>query len=100
MFVLHPRGYVRDKLKTNRRKRITLHQDNASSHTSAQTTAFLSTQIIDLRSHPPYSPELAQNDFFLFPCVKNNMRGQRFSTPEETVVAFRMHVLEIIQSEW
>ena len=28
------------------------------------------------------------------------MRGQRFSTPEEVVDAFRMHVLEIPQSEW
>ena len=28
------------------------------------------------------------------------MRGQRFSTPEEAVDAFRMHVLEIPQSEW
>ena len=30
--------------KTNRRKRITLHHDKVSSHTLAQTTAFLSTQ--------------------------------------------------------
>ena len=28
------------------------------------------------------------------------MRGQRFSTLEEAVDAFRMHVLEISQSEW
>ena len=28
------------------------------------------------------------------------MRGQRFATPEEAVDAFRMHVLEIQQSEW
>ena len=28
------------------------------------------------------------------------MRGQRFSTAEEAVDAFRMHVLEIFQSEW
>ena len=27
------------------------------------------------------------------------MRGQRFSTPEEVVDAFKMHVLEIPQSE-
>ena len=51
-------------------------------------------------SHPPYSTDLAPNDFFLFPCVKNKMKGQRFSTPEEAVDAFRMHVLEIPQSEW
>ena len=68
--------------KTNHRRRITFHPDNASSHTSAQTTAFLSTQNIDLISHPPYSSDLAPNDFFLFPYVKNKMRGQRLSTPE------------------
>ncbi len=86
--------------KTNRQRRITLHQDNASSHTSAQTTAFLSTQNIELMGHPPYSPDLAPNDFFLFPYVKNKLRGQRFSTPEEAVAAFRMHVLEVPHSEW
>ena len=50
--------------------------------------------------YPPYSPNLAANDFFLFAYVKNKMRGQRFSTPEEAVDAFRMHVVEIPQSEW
>ena len=49
-------------------------------------------------SYPPYSPDLARNDFFLFPYV-NEMRGQRFSTPEEAVDAFRMLVMEIPQSE-
>ena len=62
--------------------------------------AFLSTQNLDLISHPPCSPDLASNDFFLFPYVKNKMRGQRFATPAEAVDAFRMHVLEISQSEW
>ena len=85
--------------KTNRRRRNTLHHDNASCHTSAQTTAFLSTQNIDLMIHPPYSPDLAPNDPLLFPYVKTKMRRQRFSTPEEAVDAFRMHVLEIPQSE-
>ena len=51
-------------------------------------------------SHPPYSPDLAPNDFFIYPYVKNRMRGQRFSTPDEAVYAFRKHVLEIPQSEW
>ena len=51
-------------------------------------------------SHCPYSPDLSPNDFFLFPFVKNKMRGQRFSTPEEAVEAFKAHVLEIPASEW
>ena len=51
-------------------------------------------------SHPPHNPDLAPNDFFLFQNIKNKMRFQCFSTSEETVDAFRMHVLEIPQSEW
>ena len=51
-------------------------------------------------NHPPYSPDLAPNDFFLLPYVKNKMRGQRFSITEEAVDAFRMHVAYIPQSEW
>ena len=81
--------------KIDHRRRITLHHDNASSHISAQTTAFLSSQNIDLMSHPPYSPDLAPNDIFLFLYVKNKMRDQRFSTPEKAFDAFRMHVSKI-----
>ena len=51
-------------------------------------------------SHPAYSPDLAPNEYFLFPYVKNKMRGQRFSTSQEAVDTFRMHVLGIPQSQW
>ncbi|XP_025152513.1 histone-lysine N-methyltransferase SETMAR-like [Harpegnathos saltator] len=90
-------GKIRE---TNRRRRIILHQDNASSHTSAQTRDFLRTEKVELMGYPPYSPDLAPNDFFLFPQIKNKLRGQHFSTPEEAVDAFKMHVLEVPQSEW
>ena len=46
-----------------------------------------------------YSPDFAPNELFLFLYVKYNIRGQIFSTPEEAIDAFRMHVL-IHQSEW
>jgi len=45
--------------------------------------------------HPPYSPDLAPNDFFLFPKIKDKLRGQRFSTAEEAVETFKAHVLEV-----
>ena len=50
--------------ETNRRRRITLHHDNASSYTSTQTTASLSTQNIDLMSHPPCSPWHRMTSFY------------------------------------
>lgn len=86
--------------KNNQRRRIILHHDNASCHTSQETTTFLDGQKIELMGHPPYSPDLAPNDFYLFPNVKNKLRGQRFSTREDAVDAFKQHVLEIPQSEW
>lgn len=86
--------------KNNAKRRIILHHDNASSHTSHETSEYLATQNIELMGHPPYSPDLAPNDFFLFPTIKGKLRGQRFSTPEEAVEAFKNHVLELPQSEF
>jgi len=33
--------------------------------------------------HPPYSPDLAPCDFFLFPKLKLRMKGRRFDTIQE-----------------
>jgi transposase len=33
--------------------------------------------------HPPYSPDLAPADFFLFPKRKSTLKGRRFQTIEE-----------------
>jgi len=32
--------------------------------------------------HPPYSPDLATSDFFLFPKLKMKLKWQRFQTEE------------------
>lgn len=56
--------------KTNPNKQIVLHHDNASSHKSKQTSDYLYRENIKLMGHPPYSPDLVPNDFFLIPHVK------------------------------
>ena len=33
--------------------------------------------------HPPYSPDLAPNDMFLFPKLKMKLKGRRMQTLEE-----------------
>jgi len=86
--------------KTNRKRRIILHHDNASSHTARQTIGYLKQNNIELLTHCPYSPDLSPNDFFLFPTIKKKMRGQRFSTPEQAVEAFKFHVSEVPISQW
>lgn len=86
--------------KINRRGQIILHHDNADSHTTTRIMEFLTPQNVELMDHPPNSPDLAPNDFYLFPYVRNKLRGQRFSTPEEAVETFKTHVSEIPQTEW
>ena len=47
---------------------IVLLHDNARPHTARQTQALLREQFHwDIFEHPPYSPDLALSDFFLFP---------------------------------
>ena len=46
-----------------------LHWDNAPVHTSA------SIRGIKTLLHPPYSPDLAPADFFLFPSIKRALSG-------------------------
>ena len=60
-----------------------LHHDNAPSHTSFLTHQFLAKNKIAVIPHPPYSPDLAPCDFFLFPKMKLKLKGRRFDTIEE-----------------
>ena len=41
----------------------------------------------ELIPHPAYSPDLALSDFFLFPILKNDIRGLHFRSDEEVVTA-------------
>ena len=70
--------------KTNKRRRIIVHHGNASYHTSAQVSVLLTGHNVELMGQPPYNPDLASNDFSLFLHIKKKMRGQRFSSREDT----------------
>lgn len=60
-----------------------LHHDNAPSHTAVLTQQFLAKNKIPVIPHPPYSPDLAPCDFFLFPKMKLKLKGRRFDTITE-----------------
>ena len=55
-----------------------MHQDNVPSHTAFVTREFLAKNNITIIDHLPYLPDLATCDFYLFPKVKNIMRGEHF----------------------
>jgi len=40
----------------------------------------------ELVVHPPYSPDLAASDYYLFPNLKQRLQGKRFTSNEEIIV--------------
>ena len=59
------------------------HQDNAPVHNSILVTDYLTKMSIKTVPQPPYSPDLAPCDFWLFPKLKEKLRGCRYETIEE-----------------
>jgi histone-lysine N-methyltransferase SETMAR len=55
-----------------------LHQDNAPPHKARIVTEFLVEKGIETLRHPPYSPDLAPSDFWLFDTLKLSLQGRQF----------------------
>ena len=58
-------------------------QDNAPVHNSILVTDYLTKMGIKTVAHPPYSPDLAPSDFWLFPKLKEKLGDCRYETIEE-----------------
>lgn len=60
-----------------------LHDDNAPSHRALIVREYKTKNLINTIEQPPYSPDLAPCDFFLFPKLKLPLRGRRFESIED-----------------
>jgi len=61
-----------------------LHHGNAPAHASLLIRSYLAKHQTSVVPQPPYYPDLAPADFFLFPKLKTTLNGRRFQTIEET----------------
>jgi len=71
------------------RNMFLLHQNNARPHCSAQTQDATASLKFTVVPHPPYSPDLAPSDFWLFAKLKEMLKGQHFSSDAEVGAAVR-----------
>ena len=62
---------------------ILLHYDNVPSHSSQVVLDTIKELDIEILPHPAYSPDLAICDFWLFPNLKNKLRGEKYESGEE-----------------
>jgi hypothetical protein len=60
-----------------------LHHDNALCHAALSVREFLAKHSIPVVPQPPYSPDLAPCNFFLFPWLKSTLRGKRLQDVAE-----------------
>ena len=82
---------LREFRKRFRRKRPALfksaqwhfHQDNASVHNCILVTDYLNKMGIETVPQPPNNPDLAPCDFWLFPKLKEKLRGCHYEAIEE-----------------
>ena len=68
--------------------------NNAPAHSVIHVCQFLAQKMVIVLDQPPYYPDLAPVDFFLFPRLKAAIKGARFAD----VNAIKYHVTAILRS--
>ena len=92
--------HIQSTAPTRRRSRIMLHHDNASPHKARLTQTYLDENGIHLMEHPPYSPDLAPCDFWLFPKIKSKIAGRPFSRIQDLAKAVHSEMRTIPTLEY
>ena len=59
---------------------VQLLHDNAPAHKARIVTDFFESEKVTLLQHPPYPPDLAPCDYFLFPKLKYYLSGRRYNS--------------------
>lgn len=76
---------IENKRPHMKKKKVLFHQDNAPCHKSQRTMVKMHELHIELLPHPPYSPDLAPSDFYLFADLKRMLEGKRFTSNAQVI---------------
>jgi histone-lysine N-methyltransferase SETMAR len=74
---------------TGRGPGLIIHADNARPHTIRKIFEFCQENRLEMAPYPPYSPNLAPSDFFLFEHVKHILEGAEFPSEEILLAAIQ-----------
>ena len=61
------------------RHEVVFHQDNTRPHVSVNTLQKLKGFGWDILNHPPYSPDMAPSDYYLFKSMEHSLHGKNFT---------------------
>jgi hypothetical protein len=80
-------------------KRLTVHLDNCSVHTSGASEVFTAEHHMIRLKHPSYSPDLAPSDFYLFSTIKERLTDIQMVGEEDVFDQLRELLNEIAVRE-
>ena len=58
---------------------VTLHHDNAPPHTSHLVSSTVHNLKYELLRHPPCNPDVTPSDYFVFPVLKDYLKGRHYN---------------------
>ena len=84
-FYFHQLDRLKAKLESMRpqQSKVYFLHDNARPHVALSTRKKLLSFGWDILPHPPYSPDLAPTDYYLFRTLSNSLRDQVFSNDDD-----------------
>ncbi|GFS27386.1 transposase [Elysia marginata] len=85
--------------KVSASRTLLLH-DNAGPHKARATTQPLRGLGIQFLSHPAYSPDLAQCDFWLSPILKDRLAGRKFDRIQDLAKAVNSELRTIPEEDY
>jgi histone-lysine N-methyltransferase SETMAR len=67
---------INEQRPTSSTNNMKFHHDNARPHIHSSVKEYLKSQNFIIMDHPPYSPDLAPSDFWLFNYIKQHLTTQ------------------------
>ena len=94
-----------------KKKKVLFHQENTPYHKSIATMEKLHEVHFEFLLHPPYSPDLAPSDYWLFVDIKRMLQGERFGSNKEVISeteayfevknkSFNKKGIELLEKHW
>ena len=72
----------------------------ASAHATLSVREFLASKQITVLEHPAYSPDLAPSDSFLFPKIKELLKGRHFDDIDDIRSNTTATLKDILQNQF
>ena len=96
--ILDPIYQMTAPLREEYGRSIILHYDNAKPHNSSKVLKYLESHDMIKAPQPPFSPDIAPSDFYLFGYIKKVLEGQSFDSPEQLLQTVNQ-ILDSIPSQ-